>query len=345
MKRHDLVMRTERAVLAAALLIGFGAGAAMAQPDDLTRKTAAEAAFRQGKDQIAAGNTAAACESFGKSQELDPQLGTEYNLALCFEKIGKVASAWSLYGQLAETDTNKGRRADAAKRAKAIAPHLMRLLVVVRGDTPNVKLDRDGTDITAAIGVATPVDPGSSHLTATADGFEPWTTDIAVMGEGTTMTVEVPSLTKSPEIVKPPDPIKPDPIIIVKQPPPPPPLVDRGPARRRLGLIIGGVGVGVLGAGAVFGVMAKSANSDAVSECGDINDCRGDAAAAQTLVDKARTRALISTIGFAVGGAAIATGVFLYVMAPKKPTERIATLDWAPTVSPDHVGAVVFGRF
>jgi tetratricopeptide (TPR) repeat protein len=334
------MMTTMRTLLAASL-IAATASVAWAQPDELARKTAAEAAFRQGKDQIAAGDTAGACESFAKSQELDPQLGTQYNLGLCYEKLGKVASAWGLFSVLAETDTNKGRKADAGKRAKALAPKLVRVLLVARGQTPGLTVMRDGADITAAIGVATPVDPGRSVITASATGYQSWTAEVAVMGEGTTVTVEIPALEKLPEVAVPPP--EPDPVPAVVVPPPPPPPSDPGPGRRRLAYISAGVGLAAIGVGATFGMMATADNDEAKRTCGGaIDDCRGDVAAAQDLVDGARTKALISTIGFAVGGAAVVGGVVLYLTAPKARERAVAI---APHVGADGGGLVVHGRW
>lgn len=340
MRGHDRAMRRHLALVTMA--IGLLAGVAEAQPDDLAKKTAAEAAFRQGKDQIAAGQVAEACESFSKSQELDPQLGTQYNLGLCFEKLGRTASAWALYSTLAETDTNKGRKADAAKRAKALAPKLVRVLLVVRGATPGIKVMRDGSDITAAIGVATPVDPGQSMIEATAEGYEPWHAQVAVMGDGTTVTVEIPALEKRPEAQPPPDP---DPVPVQLPPPPPPAPVDLDPGhgRRVLGLGLAAGGVAALGVGVAFGLMAGSANDDAKRECGgDVNDCRGDLAAAQDLIDGARTKATISTVGFAVGGAALVGGVVLYLTAPAKRNQEVALV---PVIGGDAVGVLARGVF
>ncbi|MBK9031846.1 MAG: hypothetical protein IPL61_11060 [Myxococcales bacterium] len=331
----------------ALLTVGLCAATAtaVAQPDDsLAKKTAAEAAFRQAKDQIAAGQVTEACESFRKSQELDPQFGTQYNLALCYDKLGRSASAWGLFTALAETDSNKGRKADAAKRAKALGPKLVRVLLVLRGDTPNVRVERDGTDITAAIGVATPVDPGRSMISASAEGYEPWKAEVAVMGDGTTVTVEIPSLTRIPEVPTPPDP-DPDPTpIVVRPPPPPPPPSDPGPGRRRLGLGLTAGGVAALGAGVAFGLMARSASDEAKAECGgDVGDCRGDLATARDLTDSARTRATISTVAFAVGGAAVVGGVVLYLTAPKRRGAREVAV--APAVGSDQLGLLVRGSF
>ena len=105
---------------------------------------------------------------------------------------------------------------------------------------------RDGSDITAAIGVATPVDPGQSMIEATAEGYEPWHAQVAVMGDGTTVTVEIPALEKRPEAQPPPDP---DPVPVQLPPPPPPAPVDLDPGhgRRVLGLGLAAGGVAALG--------------------------------------------------------------------------------------------------
>jgi len=328
-----------------ALVAGTALGPAFGQPGNevgMQAKTAAEAAFRQAKDQLAAGDLDGACQSFHKSQELDPQLGTQYNLALCFEKAGRLASAWSIFSELAATDTNKGRRNDAAKRVKTIGPRLVRVLVVLRGDTPGLKLSRSGVDITAAIGVATPVDPGMGQVTAEAPGYRPWSAEVSMAGEGSTITVEVPALDKLPED-KPPE-IVADPTPILVQPvPPPPPRVDNGNRRRVLGLVVAGVGVAAIGGGVVLGMSATSAYDDARTECGaEVSDCRGDLTVANDLVDQARSRALFSTIAVAVGGAAVVGGVVLYLAAPKHRERAVAV---APALGPDQAGVVVSGRF
>jgi hypothetical protein len=157
--------RPRRAHLVTAAL---AAPPASAQPDDLAqKKAAAEAAFRQGKSLIDS-DVAGACAAFKQSFELDAQFGTQYNLALCYDKLGKLASAWGELTELAAKDPNPARRADAAKRAKALEPRLVRLLIVVKARVSGFKIMRDDSDVTAFMGVATPVDPGTSKLVATA---------------------------------------------------------------------------------------------------------------------------------------------------------------------------------
>ena len=85
-------------------------------------KAAAESAFLRGRELLKAGKVAEACDSFARSEKLDPQMGTRYNLALCYEQEGRLASAWGLFRELAQRDTNSARKKDSTTRAAAIAP-------------------------------------------------------------------------------------------------------------------------------------------------------------------------------------------------------------------------------
>lgn len=337
-------MRTVLALAAAAIAaLVVAAPAAHAQPDQ-QQKTAAEAAFRQAKDELKAGKIAEACASFEKSQSLDPQLGTRYNLALCYEKLGRIASAWGIYTELAATDTNAGRKKDAAKREKALAPRLVRVLIVVREATPGLKITRSGADITAAVGVATPVDPGMERLTAEAPGYEPWTSEISMAGEGTTITVEIPPLVKKPE-PPPVEEVRPPPDVVLPPPPPPATPPPPGRTRRIVGVTLGVVGLAAIGGGVALGMSAQTANDDAIDACGgDIRDCRGGTLEAQGLVDKARSRALFSTIAFAAGGVAVAGGLVLYLTAPSG-DGGARDVAITPVIGPDAVGVSARGAF
>jgi hypothetical protein len=330
------------------LLVALGclvaaAGTALAQPDDAAqRKAGAEAAFRQAKDMLAKGDTAAACMAFKQSQALDPQFGTQYNLALCYEKWGKLASAWGELTELAARDSNTARRADADRRARALEPRLMRLLIVVKDRVPGLTVTRDGSDVTALVGVDTPVDPGMSRIGASAPGYKPWGKDVTIGGEGSMITVEVTPLEKAP--VAPLPPVDDGRIPAGEQPSPPPaPPAHSGKSRRTLGLVIGGAGVVALAAGGLFGMQASSSFDDAESECrGPVTDCRGDLTQAKDHVDSARTQALLSNLGVGLGAAAVLGGAILYLTAPRDEASRPMV---APLLGGDRAGLAVTGRF
>lgn len=328
------------AAVAALILAGLAAPASAQPADDAQKKAAAEAAFRRGKELINS-DAPAACEAFKQSMQLDPQFGTQYNLALCYDKIGRLASAWGELTELAAKDPNAARRADAEKRAKALEPRLVRLLIVIKQRVPGLKVMRDDSDVTAFMGVATPVDPGMSKLTASAPGYKPWSLDVTLQGEGSTITVDVPPLEKAPE--PPPPPPGGGGNDVFKATPPPVVDTDPGKGRRRLGVIVGAVGVAGVGAGIVFGLGARSAFANADEICGgDVSDCRGDAEAAQDEIDSANSKALLSNIGLGVGVVALVGGAVLYMAAPK--AAESTTIE--PSVGADgSAGVIVRGHF
>jgi len=94
--------------------------AAHAQPSAASQaSTAAGALFDKGRQYLTAGKYAEACAAFEHSQQLDPQLGTLFNLATCNAHLGKLATAWGEFHDIAQRDTNKTRRAAAALAAMA----------------------------------------------------------------------------------------------------------------------------------------------------------------------------------------------------------------------------------
>ena len=91
-----------------------------------------------------------------------------------------------------------------------------------------------------------------------------------------------------------------------------------GSGRKKLGLVIGGSGVVIAGAGAVFAVLARSKWNEAKGLCDDNRVCASDAEAAQAnaLADDTRLRGNLATVFIGLGGAAVAAGVIVYLTAP-----------------------------
>ena len=123
------------------------------------------------------GQIATACEKLEESQRLDPAAGTRLNLAVCRERQGKVATAWSLF-KLALAEGRSDQRPDrisfSEQHLAALEPRLPFLTVTL---APGVSADGlsvvlDGIPFAlASIGVALPVDPGTHQVTlTTGDG-------------------------------------------------------------------------------------------------------------------------------------------------------------------------------
>ena len=87
-----------------------------------------------------------------------------------------------------------------------------------------------------------------------------------------------------------------------------------GSTQRLIGLIAGGAGIVALGAGAFFGLKAKSTYNDALAQCNPSKQCdqRG-----LDLGSDATSQATISTVAFVAGGALLAGGAVLYLTAPR----------------------------
>src|SRR5512145_2755140 len=57
-------------------------------------RVTARSLFDEARALVAAGKVADACPKFEESQRLDPGPGTLFNLADCYERSGRTATAW-----------------------------------------------------------------------------------------------------------------------------------------------------------------------------------------------------------------------------------------------------------
>lgn len=286
-------------------------------------RAAAEALFNQGRNLMTAGKFAEACPKFEASQQLDPGLGTMLNLAECYEKTGRTASAWAEYREaipLARAAGSKTRQDLANERAQALQERLSTLTIraMVGDDTEaHLEVRRDGVALQEAeLGSPIPVDPGEHVVEAVAPGKQPWSSKVQVTGDAAKVSVEIPKLQAAGDQAQPAA-AEPKPVVTTTPDNSPPPSdKPSGSAQRTTGLVFGGVGVVGLGLGAFFGLQASSKWSDAKSKCTDYPyGCNTDAT---DLRSSAHSQATVSTVAFVAGGALLATGVVLYLTAPSK---------------------------
>lgn len=329
-------MRTRWTIVLVFVLAGRLSGPARAQaPSDAS--AAAEVLFTDAKALMAQGEFDDACPKFEASLKLDPALGTRVNLGDCYEAIGKVASAWSMFRAAADVARIKKdpREQLALARAAKLEPRLPRLSLAIEGTPPpGMTIVRSGTAVEPAmLGSPIYVDPGRMIITATAPGFRAFEITIEVK-EAQQQTVAIPALV--PDAA--PAPSEGGPGVQPAARPASP--IGPDPRRRRLGLAVAGGGLLVAGGGLVVGWMARSAWNDAFDSgnCDRASDrCNP---AGQALTDKARSRGLASTVLVGGGIAAIGVGAVLFFTAPRK--ER-ASHAWVPLVTPDTLG-IAFAR-
>ncbi|MEZ4220207.1 MAG: hypothetical protein R3B13_04700 [Polyangiaceae bacterium] len=136
---------------------------------DAADKALAESLFQEARELMEQDRAEAACDKFAESQRLDPALGTLLNLAECHAQVGRVASAWAEFRELAEKSRVQGqssRAAFAEQRVRELEPRLSYArLQLPDGDTVTA-VELDGRRLgPVAWRSRLPLDPGAHTLT------------------------------------------------------------------------------------------------------------------------------------------------------------------------------------
>ncbi|HEY2516138.1 MAG TPA: hypothetical protein VGI39_34945, partial [Polyangiaceae bacterium] len=147
----------------------------VAHADD---RAAARTMFDEGRRLMKAGKVAEACAKFEASSHLTQTAGVRLNLAVCWAKQGRTASAWGMYDEARALAERSGDTAaiEVADKGKAeLGPKLSKLVVTVATGTPGIEVTRDGEPVPAgAYGMGVPVDPGEHRIEAHAAGRKAW---------------------------------------------------------------------------------------------------------------------------------------------------------------------------
>jgi hypothetical protein len=303
--------------LISALLLG--STSALAGDD----KAVAESLYQAGLKLMDDGKFAEACPKFVESQRLDAASGTQIALAKCFDKSGKTASAWALYKDVAFAFKKAGNAAGekaATDKSNELEKKLSRLQINAAGDAPGLVIRRDNEEVgKAVLGTPIAVDPGPHVIEATAPGYQVWQTTVQIGKENDNQSVNIPALTMAPK---------------------------KSNTLRTASYVVGGVGVAGLVVGGIFGGLAASGKSKLKTECPN-NVCPTGAAVDDLASTKGK--ATISTIGIAVGGAALATGIILFVVSGKSDSKEDAkpmpAAAFVPVFGPQGGGFSFNGSF
>jgi hypothetical protein len=289
----------------------------------------AVALFDQGIKDMKAGNFEKACKNLERSLQLSNDSGTRGALARCNEKLGKLATSWLMWRELADTSPSADLRKDAAKQAAKIEPRVPKWVIKVAAPTAGLAVTVNDKPVDPTIEIPIPIDPGAVRVSATAPGREAWKGELKAE-EGKLLTIEIPALAESKVVSDKPKKDQGDPIAKKRK------------TRRLIGFTFTGLGIGAAAAGGAFGFIARSRYADAKDICGGtIDQCAPDKVDdAQGKVDSARSAGTLSTILFAAGGAAIAVGVVVIVTAPKVNKEKRTV-----QIVPAPGGLAVLGRF
>ena len=302
------------------------------------QSAAAQALFEEGRRLMNDGDYARACPKLKESYAIDPALGALLNLATCYERAGKTASAWAAFKDAVglATTADDSARADLARRhIEALEPRLTRLQITLAPDAEvaGLRVTHDGTELSlASVGTPLPVDPGRSEIVAEAPGRRRWSTTVEATEDAKTYEIVIPMLAERGPPSSPSPPVAP---FAEPDRAAPAPAASRSGGVTGLelaGWVVGGVGVASGIVGGVFGGLAIAKGQDIADRCTlgpDANQCPSTDLTDDN--DTARTQATVSTVMLIGGGALVAGGLLMVLLAPDAGEEPASGVRIRPT--------------
>lgn len=323
-------------------MCAFGFSSATVRAQTQEDRTIALGLFEQGRKLRAEARFSDAAGKFEAASKLMRTYGVLLNLAECYEKLGRSASAWSTWRE-AEFVARSQHHADdesyAAKRVRELEPQLSYLTLSVARENrqSDLAITRNGTPVpTAAWSSPIPIDPGPQHIEARAAGFRTWQTQLVLGDRADRQAIQIPMLdvegTAAPVAIPT---AKPNLLVGVTAPAsnatessPPPShrsAVDQNGTSKWLGPSIGAAGIVTAVVGVVIWKTGQSKVDDAITQATQaINDVdRGrynDAGSDLSSGKNQRTAGIVTTC---VGAALAGTGLTLFLLAPKSAAPKI----------------------
>ena len=278
---------------------------------DETKEQTADRLFREATKLEDSGNYEAACPRLEQSNAVDPAIGTQFNLADCYEHLGRTGRALALFRSvqaIAKAAGKQQREVSARERADALEPRVPKLHIEVApgADTPGLEIRADGAPLTQqAWSTGLPLDPGTHSVSAAAPGRVGWSTSFEA-SRGGDLRVVVPRLAE----------------VVTQEPPALAPTLHRS-GIPTAALVTGIVGLVGLGVGAVAGGISWADHDSASQSCPGFR-CASPASAGKW--NDAVTWGTVSTVAFVVGGIGIAGASVIWLTAPGSSSPATAGL-------------------
>jgi hypothetical protein len=275
------------------------------------KQTEADQLFEQARALMAEGRYAEACPKLEESQARDPGIGTEFNLARCYELQGRLASALAMYRRVIgeSHEAGQGDREGVARNLAAdVEARVPNLRLQVESPETDMQVELDGVVLPSSQWrTRVPVDPGAHEVEVTAPERMPWKTVVRVERERDTVSLYVPALVPKAAL---------QPVARLPLSFPPAPGSREGAShvgtQRVVALALGAAGLAGTIPGTVLGLRAMSLESQAVPLCPQ-NQCSGPGYDDRST---SRTYGDASTITFVVSGALLAAAGILWFTAP-----------------------------
>ncbi|HEX4478926.1 MAG TPA: hypothetical protein VH142_27775 [Polyangiaceae bacterium] len=280
---------------------------------DASSQAAAESLFSEGRAAMARGEYDEACEKFEASNQLDPAVGTVFNLANCNERRGRRALALEQFREVAaRLPASDPREPIASAHISDLAAHVPMIALRLGHAAPAgavVVLDARPLP-PQSLNAALPVDAGDHIVIVRAAEHADREYRVSLVdGQRVDLAVDAGEIVA--EGNHPPDQAA---TRMVEYRQGHPPAIRSRPSRRVVaGAIVGGVGIATLGASVVTGIVALSKEHSLDGSCEDKPGGGGRFCNAVGLraADSGRTFATVSDVTLGVGLAAAAVGAWL----------------------------------
>ncbi len=312
-------------LLAAIAIVLLSGGLAVA---DKESKARADKLFEDGRRYLAAKEYALACTAFEQSHEADAAIGTQLNIALCYEEWGKVASAYRAYleaERLAKEKKDK-RAAGARKKVDELATKSPKLVfdLPANADPSTVLLFDDKQLDMKTLEDDLLVDPGTHTLEIRVPDRPVKKQEIeAVVGERKKIPIELPVAEDKP--------VELPPNVVITTP--------RSKGKLYGGIALSAGGVAAIGIASIVALAARQDYANAVVDCpGGMCTTR----AAYDATQDARFKANMMTIVAGGGVVMVGVGVYLIVTSAGKKVEQLG-VTVRPVATPDSLGIAIGG--
>jgi hypothetical protein len=292
----------------------------------------AQQLFLDGERLMKTDHIAEACGKFADSQRLDPAIGTLMHLAVCHEKMGKLATAWSEFTDLAgqaQRVRQREREDFARQHAAALDPKLQKIIIELSHppDGTTIKLD-DAPLPLGVLGTEVPLDPGDHSLEVTAPGMKPWRQAKLNMGPSAVVTrVQVTLEEEAPVVAKS---LTVTPTVTTSSPEP-------DAASTNTTKLIIGIGAGVLGLAS--GIVAIDEAVTSAGRSSDESKYAGDPMGQKTVANQASEARTFAIIFGSAAAVAIGAGVYFVVTSHGRAPAASVSGYFAPLIGPGLAGA------
>ena len=277
------------------------------------RRVQARALAENGDTEFAKGRCDRAVPLWQQAESLFPAPTLLLRVARCEALLGHVVVATATLERLLEQqlppdapEAFTEAREEATRSLPRVRARIANLRIDVTGEGGAVQLD----DLAVRAGEPLPVDPGP-HSVRVRAGDATWESNVT-LGDGETraLSVSVFSRRAAPET----------------------------PTQRKVGYVLGGVGLAAVVVGSIVGATALATASSLGAACGtDRSQCPPSA---QSDIDSLRIRSLLADLSLGGGAALVVAGAVVTLTSPA-PREPPTWLEIVPTVG----GIALHGTF